>query len=162
MPLSPSCSPVGVRRPTSTATALGTTAVEASGNPSGLLWLTVAAARAAEARGDAEGVVAQLQPLAEFTVDLPPPEGVQPWRADLVDALVSLGRLDEAEAALATLETRLIGGGAHARTGAGRARGLLAAARGQEPAVASPGPGSSWRRVASTAAGVTVGRRRRN
>lgn len=115
---------------------LGTEAAEASGNPSGLLWLTVAAARAAEARGDAEGVVAQLQPLAELTVDLPLPEGVQPWRADLVHALVSLDRLDEAEAALAMLDARLVGGGAHARTGAGRARGLLAAARGQEPAAA--------------------------
>jgi DNA-binding CsgD family transcriptional regulator len=56
---------------------------------------------------------------------------VQPFRADLVEAYVTLGRLDEAAAALGELEVRLAGG-AHARAGAQRVRGLVAAARGDD------------------------------
>lgn len=105
-------------------------AIEANGNGSGLLWEAVATARAAEARGDAAQVVAHLGVLAELTADLALPEGVQPWRADLVEALVAVGDLDRAEGEADALADRLVGGGAHARGGALRARAVLAVARG--------------------------------
>jgi DNA-binding CsgD family transcriptional regulator len=108
----------------------GHRALTASDNPSAALWVVVAKARVAAARGDDAEVALQLGLLAELTADLPLPEGVQPWRADLVSALVALDRLDEAEEALAALDARLRHSGAHARAGACRARAQLAAARG--------------------------------
>lgn len=108
----------------------GAAALEASDNPSGALWQEVAAARLAGARGDHERVVERLRPLAELTVDLPLPEGVQPWRADLVEALVAVGCPDEAARELTVLDARSVGDGLHARVGVERVRGLLAAARG--------------------------------
>ena len=86
-------------------------AIEANGNESGLLWEAVAMARVAEARGDAAQVVASLGVLAELTADLALPEGVQPWRADLVEALVADGDLARAESEADALAARLVGGG---------------------------------------------------
>ncbi|WCO67709.1 LuxR C-terminal-related transcriptional regulator [Iamia majanohamensis] len=107
-------------------------ATEASGNGSGLLWQLVAAARAAAARGAPAEVVEHLGVLAELTADLALPEGVQPWRADLVEALVGVGDLDRAVGAAEGLRGCPRGGGPHARAGTGRALGLLAAACGDQ------------------------------
>jgi DNA-binding CsgD family transcriptional regulator len=112
----------------------GRRALAEGDNPSVLLWLHVATARLADARSDPSGVIDQLLPLAELTDPLSLSEGVQPWRSDLVEALVAVGRLDDADVAMASLERRTTQGGAHVRAGAARARGLLAAARGDEVA----------------------------
>jgi DNA-binding CsgD family transcriptional regulator len=117
--------------------ALGAEAMAAADNPSGLLWLEVAAARLADACGDHAEVVRHLQPLADLTAHLRLPEGVQPWRADLVEAHTALGDLDPATAELEALDLRLDGGGPHALAGAARARGLLAAARGDHEAASA-------------------------
>lgn len=115
----------------------GRAAMDATRNGAARLWVSTAEARVAGAADEHERVVGALQPLADALRDIGLPEGVQPWRADLVDALVALGRLDEAAAELGDLDARLATGGAHARAGAARARGNLAAACGDAPAAAT-------------------------
>lgn len=105
-----------------------------SGNVSGLLWLLVGDARIGSAAGDHQRVVDRLEPLTNMLDGSRLGEGVQPWRADLVEALVGLGHLEEAAAAMAELDRRIVHGGEHARIGAARARGLLAAALGDDKA----------------------------
>jgi len=101
-------------------------------NPSVLLWHSVAVARVADAANDRAAVVEELLPLAELTAGLSLVEGVQPWRADLVEALVALDRLAEAEVQVAALVDRARGGGPHVRVDVARARGVLAAAQGDD------------------------------
>ncbi len=108
----------------------GRAAMDATRNRSALLWLATAKARIAATEADHEGVVTALSPLADALRPTGLPEGVQPWRADLIDALVALGRLDEAAVEMEELDRRTACGGAHVRAGAARARGNLAAATG--------------------------------
>lgn len=110
--------------------ASGHAAQTRSGNVSGLLWLAVADARVGVALGDSQRVAEKLLPLTELLRSGALPEGVQPWRADLVEALISLDRLDEATVAMAELDERLDGGGPHVTCGAERARAALLAALG--------------------------------
>ncbi|MFF9896931.1 AAA family ATPase [Streptomyces longispororuber] len=85
----------------------------------------------ADARGEPRAVVAALRPLLAFAeqdgVNEP---GVVDWQPLLVDALVQLGELDEAEAVLDPFEERARARGRHsALAAAARARGNLLAAR---------------------------------
>ncbi len=112
-------------------------AVAATGNVAATLWLITATARVAIAAGDDGAVVDTLLPLAGVLRGAGLPEGVQPWRADLVVALVKQGRLDDAERELAELRDRVHAGGAHARAGLARAAGTLAAAGGDHAAAAT-------------------------
>ena len=86
------------------------------------------------AAGDHDAVVARLGVLAEVLRHTDLPEGIQPWQADLVEALVAVDRLDEASRELAELRRRVSGGGAHVRAGVGRVGGFLAAAQGDDDA----------------------------
>jgi ATP/maltotriose-dependent transcriptional regulator MalT len=64
----------------------------------------------AQARGDHAAMHEALQVYADPAVHDPVDRvGVLPWRALLVEALVGLGRVDEAEVALAELEERVSG-----------------------------------------------------
>jgi DNA-binding CsgD family transcriptional regulator len=73
-------------------------------DPVNFLWAAMAEARAAHARSDPEAVVRALESLGGSSRDNVVEPGIQPWRALLAEALVQLGRLDEAEAVLAELE----------------------------------------------------------
>jgi DNA-binding NarL/FixJ family response regulator len=112
-------------------------AMAATGNASAGLWLLAATARVAVAADDDTTVVQALQPLADLLRDVGLPEGTQPWRADLVDALLRLGRVEDAARELADLVARTRNGGAHARAGASRASGAVHAARGDDEAAAA-------------------------
>jgi DNA-binding CsgD family transcriptional regulator len=81
----------------------------------------------------------RLEPALAFLDELGSPEpGVIPCVPDAVEALVSLGRLDEAEGLLDRLEGQgRILDRAWAIASAARCRGLLAAARGDLPAARS-------------------------
>lgn len=105
-------------------------AIAQTSNEAARLWAAVGRARLGLARNAHDEVVAALAPLAALLDNGALPEGVLPWRADLIEAFVALGRLTDAGQALVALESRLIGGGAHGHIGAARARGLLAAAHG--------------------------------
>ena len=94
----------------------------------------VGEARIGLSAGDHQRAVDHLGPLADLLRGSRLGEGVQPWRADLVEGLVGLGRLEDAARALAELDERIVSGGAQARIGAARARGLLAAATGDDEA----------------------------
>ena len=141
-----------------------------SDNTSGLLWLMVGEARIGSASGDHQRVVDQLGPLASMLRRSRVGEGVQPWRADLVEALVALGRHDEAADALTELDERTGSGGEQARIGAARARGLLAAALGDDPsaeaafaaglAPAAPAEGGPFLRARLELAAGSFARRR--
>ena len=64
----------------------------------------------AQARGDHAAMVEALAAYADPAVHDPVDRvGVLPWRALRVEALLGLGRIDEAEAALAELEERVAG-----------------------------------------------------
>lgn len=126
----------------------GRAAQQRSDNTSGLLWLMIGDARIGTATGDHGRVVEQLQPLADLLRTSGLGEGVQPWRADLVEALVGIGRIDDARTALRELEQRTASGGGQAALGAARVRGLVAAALGDDDAAeaafaAALGPGGS-------------------
>jgi DNA-binding CsgD family transcriptional regulator len=115
----------------------GELALRATGNASGALWLTAGRSRLALAGGDHQLVADTLLPLAAALSGVGLPEGVQPWRADLVDALVALDRLDEAGRELDDLLGARAAGGPHARAGMARACGNLAAARGDTAGAAA-------------------------
>lgn len=108
----------------------GAEAMAVTGNQAAGLWLAVASARRAVAAGDHAKVIARLGPFAELMRPLDLAEGVQPWRADLVEALVATGRLDEADAVQQDLDRRVELEGPHVRAGVARAAGVLAAAHG--------------------------------
>jgi DNA-binding NarL/FixJ family response regulator len=109
----------------------------ATGNTAAGLWVLAASARVALAEGDDATVVGALAPLAAGLRDVALPEGTQPWRADLVGALMRLGRVDDAARELDDLVARSTHGGAHARAEAARASGLVHAARGDEEAASA-------------------------
>ncbi|MEO6987784.1 MAG: AAA family ATPase [Aquihabitans sp.] len=105
-------------------------AARGTSNTVSILWLIVGAARLATAQGHPDEVITVLAPLAEFLQSSPINESVQPWRSDLIDAHIDLGQLDHAEAAMADLDGRLEGAGAHVRVVADRVRGRLLDVRG--------------------------------
>jgi DNA-binding CsgD family transcriptional regulator/tetratricopeptide (TPR) repeat protein len=115
---------------------LGRRTLASTGNPSGELWIAVGEARLALARHRFDEVVERLTPLAALIEHVALPEGVQPWCADLVEALVGQGRLDQAADALRRVEASAAGGGPHAAAGIARARGQLRAARGDDATAA--------------------------
>ncbi|NRQ32647.1 AAA family ATPase [Nonomuraea sp. NN258] len=91
----------------------------------------------ATARGDYEGAIAALAPLVK--TNLPDEPAVTLWPALLADALVSAGRLDEAEAVLVPCELLALDRDRRsALAAAARARAALHAAR-HEPAEAETG-----------------------
>lgn len=75
---------------------LGEEAAGATNNLPGRMWLSVARARIAASGGDHEAVVAALQPLLELPPSVKVSGAVLPWVADAVEALVALGRVEEA------------------------------------------------------------------
>ncbi len=108
-------------------------AAQALGDMASVLWAAMAQARLAHARADYQNVVAALHRFTALAgasgVEEP---GIQPWRELYAEALVHLGRLEEAAAALAPLEERAAQRRLHsALAGAARVRGLLAAAQGR-------------------------------
>jgi DNA-binding CsgD family transcriptional regulator len=108
-------------------------AADVVGDLASRLWAAMAAGRLAHARRDAVAVAAAFEPLlaSEFQDGLWNP-GVQPWHALYAEALVELGRLDEAAAMVTKLEDVVASGPPGFRAGAARARGLLEAALGHD------------------------------
>ena len=115
-------------------------AAAATAGPGGYELMVVAAglaqAQVPAARGDHDGVLAALAPVLRLSgrdgVDEP---GFWPWPEVYADALVSAGRLDEAEAFLEPHERLASARGVRsAIAGLARARGRLAAVRGQPAA----------------------------
>jgi DNA-binding CsgD family transcriptional regulator len=116
------------------AAALGS--ARGLGLPSGLGYAHLADALRASAHGDPAAVLAAVAPLVEMgDADGIREPGVIPWRDLHVDALIRLGRLDEAEVVLSELERvaaeRELGS---AMAAAARVRGCLEAARGERTA----------------------------
>jgi DNA-binding CsgD family transcriptional regulator len=106
----------GVGAASRTATATGKTAAAMAG------------AELAFARGDLEGVLASTSVARDLgQVEFP---GVADWRPLELDALIGLGRLDDAETALRELDAVPVQGMGSASMTAARLRGNLAAARG--------------------------------
>lgn len=99
-----------------------------------LLWIAVAEGRVATSEGDDEAVVMALEGLAAGVRFVGMAESMQPFGADLVDALVGLGRLDDAERELASLRVASAPCGAHVRVLLARAAAGVAAARGDTTA----------------------------
>ncbi len=110
--------------------ALGT--ARSLGLLSGLGYAHLADAYLASVRGDPPAILAAVAPLVEMgPVDGISEPGVVPWRDLHVEALVRLGRLDEAEAALAPFEAVTADRGLRSgMAAAARVRGRLEAARG--------------------------------
>jgi DNA-binding CsgD family transcriptional regulator/tetratricopeptide (TPR) repeat protein len=91
-----------------------------------------AGAALASARGDLAGVLLATEPVrATGLLDVGGRPGVSNWRAIEADALIGLGRLDDAEAALSELEDAIPATGLSSVSLAlARCRGNLAVARG--------------------------------
>jgi DNA-binding CsgD family transcriptional regulator len=106
-------------------------AAEATGLPLDRVGAAVAAANVADARGAHARVVELLGPLAAQASGRAGEPGVSNWPCVLADALVHLGRPEEAERVLAPFESRADELGRHvALAAACRVRGRLQAARG--------------------------------
>lgn len=116
-------------------------AAAALGDAASLGYAATARAELASARGDAAAVLDAVAPLVAMGyVDGVYEPGVFRWRELHADALVRLGRLDEAEQALVPLEDLARTRGRHSvSAGAARVRGRLEATRGapEEAAAAS-------------------------
>ena len=104
------------------------------GDGASVVWAAIAGARLSHARGDLNGVVEAVRPLQHWDTMVGRDEpGIQPWRGLAVDALIGLGRYEDAEIALVTMEEW-----SHKRTipteavRVGRLRGLLLAAQGHQ------------------------------
>jgi DNA-binding CsgD family transcriptional regulator/tetratricopeptide (TPR) repeat protein len=91
-------------------------------------------AELASARGDLEGVLSALSAVRALgrleVFGLP---GWADWRPLEVDALIGLGRLDDAEAAVTEFDAAIPAGLRSASLAVARLRGALAAARGDAP-----------------------------
>jgi len=107
-------------------------ALDAAVDPAQVLWAAVGAARVAQAGNDAQRQATACEPVLEHAGKEPLEEpGVLPWRELYSEALVRLGRLDEADAVLRPLDARVERTDrSSARYGLWRVRGLLAAAHG--------------------------------
>ena len=92
----------------------------------------MAGACLASARGDLAGVLAATEPVrATRLLDVGGCPGIFNWRAIEADALIGLGRLDDAETALSEFEDAIPAAGlASAALALARCRGNLAVARG--------------------------------
>ena len=92
----------------------------------------MAGACLASARGDLAGVLAATEPVrATRLLDVGGRPGIVNWRAIEADALIGLGRLDDAETALSEFEDAIPAAGlASAALALARCRGNLAVARG--------------------------------
>ena len=127
--------------------AMATQAARATGTPRAIGAAATAQAFLAMARGDLEGVTGTGAAVrGTGTAQLP---GLLPhdWRSLEIEALLGLGRLGEAEGALAELEAALSPvGPPSARVDAARLRGDLAAAAGH-PAAAAAAFQTGWRRA---------------
>ncbi|HEX2272909.1 MAG TPA: AAA family ATPase [Acidimicrobiales bacterium] len=112
-------------------------AASALRDPTSTLWAAIAGGRFGAAQGDHARAAAALEPmvgLVRARPDIDEPT-VQPWRELYADALLRLGRLEEAEGVLAPLEARAAERGRHSSlAGAARVRGMLEATRGREHA----------------------------
>jgi DNA-binding CsgD family transcriptional regulator/tetratricopeptide (TPR) repeat protein len=117
---------------------LASSTAEACGDTATLAFASRASACVAYARGDPSGVLAAVEPLLEIgECDGAYEPGVVPWRDLHAEALIRLGRLDEAEAVLVALEARSAQRElASGLAAACRVRGCLESARG-DPAAAS-------------------------
>jgi len=126
---------------------MATRAARATGTPRAILAAATARAFLAMARGDLEGVTGTAAAVrATGTAHLP---GLLPydWRSLEIEALIGLGRLGQAKAALAEMEAMLPPDGPpSARVDAARLRGDLAVAAGQ-PAAAAAAFETAWRRA---------------
>ncbi|WP_045877092.1 LuxR family transcriptional regulator [Pseudofrankia sp. DC12] len=110
----------------------------ASGNLIAGAYAAAATAQLARVRADPEGVIAALEPLLHLKhgdgIDEP---ALICWKDLLVDALVAVGDLDRAELVLGDFEAEAADRRRHsAMAAAARARGNLAAARGDTVAAA--------------------------
>ncbi len=114
-------------------------AAQTAGTPAAIAAAATARAFLAMAWGDVEGVVNAAAAVraagrAEFVILL----GRYHWRSLEIDALIGLGRLDQAETALAELEAALSPAGPpSAMVAAARLRGDLASAAGHQTAAAA-------------------------
>jgi DNA-binding CsgD family transcriptional regulator len=94
-------------------------------------YAAIAEAHLARARGDPQRMLAVLAPIAALpnrnSLDAP---GITPWQELSCEALLDLGRVDEAEAVFAALETRVVTSRQRlAHMEAARLRGRLQTAR---------------------------------
>ncbi len=107
-------------------------AATASGTAVDLAYAASAQAHVAFARADPAAVVAAVEPVTElWERDGFTEPSFLPWREQYADALVSLGRLEEAEAALGVFEAMArLRRRRSSLAGAARVRGRLQAARG--------------------------------
>ena len=126
---------------------LATEAGQATGAPRTIAAAAIAQAFAAMARGDPEGVTdaaAAVRAMGKAVVlSLLPYD----WRSLEIEALIGLGRLGQAETALAELEAALSRAGpATALVDAARLRGDLATAAGHQGAAAAAFE-TAWRRA---------------
>ena len=127
---------------------MATEAAQAFGAPGAIIAAATARAFLAMARGDLEGVISAAAAVratdrAEFLHNL----GRYDWRSLEIDALIGLGRLGEAETALAELEAALSPAGPpSALVAAARLRGDLATAAGHHAAAAAAFE-TAWRRA---------------
>ena len=104
-------------------------AAQAFGTGTGVTTAVMASAELALARGDLDGVLAAT--AAARALDRVEVPGVADWRPMELDALIGLGRFNDAEAALAELEAAIpVSGLPSASTTAARLSGNLAVARG--------------------------------
>jgi DNA-binding NarL/FixJ family response regulator len=112
--------------------AAAATSAEVTGLFAPRLWSRHAALRLAEAEGDHAGVVAVGDTMLDDGWGALP-EGIHHWRAAYTDALLAVGRLDDAAAAAKTLaQAAAEAGDAAVSTDAARALGAVAAARRRE------------------------------
>jgi len=130
---------------------MATQAARASSAPGPMAAAAVARAFLAMAQGDLEGVVGAAAAVhatgrAEFLGRLSVLARYD-WRVLEIDALIGLGRLDQAGTALAGLEGSLtLAGPASAMVAAARLRGDLATAAGR-PTAAAAAFETAWRRA---------------
>jgi DNA-binding CsgD family transcriptional regulator len=98
----------------------------------------VAGGTVAAARGDLPAILLAIEPVrATKLVDVGGRPGIFNWRAAEADALIGLGRLDDAETAIAAYAAAIPRAGlASAAMAVARCRGNLAAARGDLAAAA--------------------------
>ena len=125
---------------------IATEAAQAFGAAGAVTAASTARAFLASARGDLEGVADAAAALrATGRAELLSLLGHCDWRSLEIDALIGLGRLDQAETALAELETALSPDGPpSALVAAARLRGDLATAAGH-PGAAAEAFETAWR-----------------
>jgi ATP/maltotriose-dependent transcriptional regulator MalT len=116
--------------------AAGWTATGQLSYPAGVAFVGSAEAHLRHAQHDPQRVIAALEPvLALQPRDGTDEPGVVPWAELLVEALVVVGKRDEAEALLVQLEQKAADRNRHSvLAAAARARGSLEAARGNQGA----------------------------